>query len=217
VDLHIHSIYSDGESSVYEIARKAKERGMRVIAITDHSSDHPKGLNERKAKRRRVDMDNAEEKFGIKILDGVECGILESGEIKMPRHKFDIVIASIHTQLPVREVYRRIKECIIKKDVDIIGHIHAGMFSLDSPIPELDKEIIDLAMENDVAIEINSYHVSPPESFLRLCTGKKITYSFGSDAHTLSMVGNIAFSIKMAKIYLDKGRNVVDEMHNTHG
>ena len=215
MDLHIHSTYSDGNAEIPEIARKAKERGMKLIAIADHSIDHPKGLNEKKARRREVEIRIAEEKFGIRIVDAVECAILENGEIVLPDHDFELVIASIHAYLPVKEACRRIKRCIEINDIHIVGHIHAGMFSYDSSIPELDLEIIDAAKENGVAIEINSYHMSPPESFLRLCSGKKLLYSFGSDAHNLSMVGNIDFSVRMAKIYLKDGRNIVNEMHHT--
>ncbi len=213
MDLHIHSTYSDGNAEIHEIARKARERGMKVIAIADHSMDHPRGLNERKARRREVEIRTAEEKIGIRILDAVECAILENGEILLPDHDFELVIASIHSHLSVREVCRRVKLCIEKNDVHIIGHLHAGMFSVDSSISEFDLEIVDAAKESGVAIEINSYHMSPPESFLRLCSGKEILYSFGSDAHNLSMVGKIDFSIRMAKIYLRDGRNIVNEMH----
>ncbi len=213
MDLHIHSTYSDGSASIDEIARKAKERRLKIIAICDHSSDHPKGLNEKKARRRKIEIENAQEKFGIRILNGVECGILEDGKIIMPEHDFNLVIASLHAYLPVDEVYRRLKRCITENSVDILGHIHAGMFSYNSSIPEYDMEIIDLARENSVAIELNSYHMSPPEDFLRLCRGKKVFYSFGSDAHRISMVGKLDFSIRMAKIYFENGKNLAHEMY----
>lgn len=37
IDLHIHSIYSDGSSSLEEILSIAKEKGLTQIAITDHN------------------------------------------------------------------------------------------------------------------------------------------------------------------------------------
>lgn len=37
-DLHIHSVYSDGELNVKELSDYAKARGLDVIAITDHDS-----------------------------------------------------------------------------------------------------------------------------------------------------------------------------------
>ncbi len=37
-DLHVHSNYSDGRSSVREIIEIAMERGLRAISITDHDT-----------------------------------------------------------------------------------------------------------------------------------------------------------------------------------
>ena len=38
IDLHIHTTYSDGEDTVIEILKKAKENKLEVISITDHNS-----------------------------------------------------------------------------------------------------------------------------------------------------------------------------------
>lgn len=37
VDLHIHTYYSDGTMSVAEVVEEAKNKGVEVIAITDHN------------------------------------------------------------------------------------------------------------------------------------------------------------------------------------
>lgn len=38
VDLHIHSFFSDGTMSPQEIVREAKEKNLKIIAITDHNT-----------------------------------------------------------------------------------------------------------------------------------------------------------------------------------
>ena len=38
VDLHLHSVASDGRLSPPEIVRKSAELGLRVIALTDHDT-----------------------------------------------------------------------------------------------------------------------------------------------------------------------------------
>lgn len=38
IDLHIHSLYSDGSDSVEEIIKKAKEMNLDLIALTDHNT-----------------------------------------------------------------------------------------------------------------------------------------------------------------------------------
>ncbi len=214
MDLHIHSVYSDGAASIDEIARRARERGLRVIAVVDHSAEHPRGLNESKARRRRLEIEQAEQKYGIRILDGVECGILEDGKIILPKHDFDLIIASVHTPLRSDELYRRLKKCITEQDFHVLGHMHAEMFSLDGRDDERDLEILDLLEETGRALEINANHEAPPEETLRLCSGRKLLYSLGSDAHTLSRVVDIGRARRLAKIYLRSGKNILHEMHN---
>ncbi|MBR2443964.1 MAG: PHP domain-containing protein [Clostridia bacterium] len=37
-DLHNHSIYSDGSTTPYELVKYAKEKGLSVVALTDHNT-----------------------------------------------------------------------------------------------------------------------------------------------------------------------------------
>lgn len=85
IDLHIHSNYSDGQGSVEEIARRAKERGLKAIAIVDHSIELPFGLTEKKARMREIEIENAASLYGIKIYSGIECSINAAGEIEIGR------------------------------------------------------------------------------------------------------------------------------------
>ncbi len=205
-DLHIHSVYSDGKAKIDEIARKAKERGLKVIAIVDHSIEHEKGLTTRKAKLRQIEIEKAMDKYNIEILSGIECGILENGKIEKPDFEFDIIIASIHSYLPSKEYYERIFKCIENEEIDILGHLHAKMFSLNGRDEEKEHKLVDMLIESGVALEINSYHNSPPLDFLLLCKESKINYSIGSDSHSIERVGDIKWAEERAKI-LKKGRN----------
>lgn len=65
-DLHIHTNASDGQYSPDETVKMAKFAGLECIAITDH--DTLDGLSEAEA---------AGEKYGIKVLRGVELGAAE--------------------------------------------------------------------------------------------------------------------------------------------
>ncbi|MDO5389201.1 MAG: PHP domain-containing protein [Clostridia bacterium] len=61
VDLHTHSLYSDGTFTPDEIVKYANEKGLRAIALTDH--DTLSGINEAKT---------AGEKYGVEIIPGIE-------------------------------------------------------------------------------------------------------------------------------------------------
>ncbi len=198
-DLHVHSVYSDGSGRIEEIARKARERRLKVVCVADHSSEHPLGLTKRKAEKRKVEIEMAEQRYGVRILSGVECGILENGRIEKPEVEFDLVIASIHTYLSPSEYYRRLKLCIKTQDIHVLGHLHSEMVSLDGRIPEYDLEILDLARENGVAIEINSYHRAPPIDVIEEAGKRGLIYSIGSDAHSVERVGDISWAKRWAE------------------
>ena len=38
VDMHIHSLYSDGDKSLEEILRKCEEKKLEYISLTDHNT-----------------------------------------------------------------------------------------------------------------------------------------------------------------------------------
>ena len=38
IDLHIHSLYSDGTSTTSELVRMAMEKNMKMISLTDHDT-----------------------------------------------------------------------------------------------------------------------------------------------------------------------------------
>lgn len=61
VDLHTHSLYSDGTFTPDQIVKYANEKGLRAIALTDH--DTLSGINEAKT---------AGEKYGVEIIPGIE-------------------------------------------------------------------------------------------------------------------------------------------------
>ncbi len=63
-DLHCHSSISDGTLSPAEVVRRAAERGVRVIALTDH--DDTDGLEEARA---------AAAERGMTFINGVEISV----------------------------------------------------------------------------------------------------------------------------------------------
>ncbi len=68
-DLHTHSFYSDGIFSPSEVVRKAKEKGIKNLALTDHNSIEGISEAQKEAKKQ-----------GIRIIPGVELRSKE-GEV----------------------------------------------------------------------------------------------------------------------------------------
>ena len=64
IDLHCHSIYSDGTLTPAELAARAAERGVKTLALTDH--DELEGLAEAR---------HVAELHGMNFIDGVEISV----------------------------------------------------------------------------------------------------------------------------------------------
>ena len=77
VDLHLHTIASDGSETAETLVKKAKAIGLAAIAITDHDSIG--------SVREALE---AGEKHGVEVIPGVEIGIAHDPE----RHLIEIDI-----------------------------------------------------------------------------------------------------------------------------
>ena len=69
IDLHNHTFYSDGKYSPEELVLRAKRNGVDVFALTDHDSVF--GCDE---------IEKIGEKYGIKVIKGMELSTYHKGE-----------------------------------------------------------------------------------------------------------------------------------------
>ena len=69
IDLHMHSLYSDGTSTTNELVKMAMEKNMKLISLTDH--DTIDGLSEMK---KLCDENN------IKFINGIELSTVYNGK-----------------------------------------------------------------------------------------------------------------------------------------
>ncbi|MEO6120238.1 MAG: PHP domain-containing protein, partial [Terriglobales bacterium] len=100
-DVHMHTVETDGKNTIEEMARAAKDRGYKYLAITDHSKNlaFANGLDDARAlahikKIRAVSIP------GIKIFAGIEVDILADGDLDLSDSvlaEMDLVIASVHS------------------------------------------------------------------------------------------------------------------------
>jgi histidinol phosphatase-like PHP family hydrolase len=87
IDLHIHTKYSDGTSTVEEILKGAERRGLTTISITDHNTieayNHINKINVKGLKPGVLDgrkyvyyqspVFEIDEKEVVRFDDGLEC------------------------------------------------------------------------------------------------------------------------------------------------
>lgn len=112
-DLHTHSAASDGQYTPAELIQLAKERGIEVLALTDH--DTLDGLEE---------AVRAGEKLGLRVLRGVELGAREHRSLHILGYSFSMEapgLGKLCSELKRGRNERkyRIIEFLHKKGVDI--------------------------------------------------------------------------------------------------
>lgn len=69
IDLHCHTTRSDGNDTPAELLRGAAERGMFVVAVTDHDVLPPETVE---VGGRRISVSDYAEKLGVGVLRGIE-------------------------------------------------------------------------------------------------------------------------------------------------
>lgn len=77
-DLHIHTTKSDGSKTPAQVVQWAKDKGIEVMAITDH--DSVAGLEEGREEAK---------KCGIKFVDGIEFSTYSTCEIHVLGYNID--------------------------------------------------------------------------------------------------------------------------------
>ncbi|MEE8317603.1 MAG: DNA polymerase/3'-5' exonuclease PolX, partial [Candidatus Omnitrophota bacterium] len=117
-DLHVHSTWSDGGSSIEEIVKKAMALGYEYIAITDHSQGLKiaGGLNKEELRLKRKEIERLNKKYrDIKILFGTEVDIDSDGNLDYPDEVLkgmDVVIGAVHSGF--KQSRERLTKRIIK-------------------------------------------------------------------------------------------------------
>ena len=165
-DLHVHSKFSDGDSSIDEMAGEAARIGLEYIGFTDHSKAErvANGMDEAKFTRYSMEIDNARKKYSgaIEILKSAETDILKDGSLDFSRkalEEMDYVMAAVHTSItmPRKEMTRRIVKCIESNMVDLLAHPTDRIIGRRQQIDADWEEIFDSAKKHGVAMEIDSF------------------------------------------------------------
>ncbi|RUM42671.1 MAG: DNA polymerase/3'-5' exonuclease PolX [Desulfurobacterium sp.] len=163
-DLHIHSNWSDGASTIEEIALKAIEMGYKYIAITDHSKSLrvASGLSEEDLLKRNEEIDRLNKKFQgkIKILKGTEVDILPDGSLDYNDEllsQLDFVVAAIHSRF-TQDNTKRILKAMENPYVNAIAHPTGRVIGQRESYPVDIEAVIKKAAETGTALEINAYY-----------------------------------------------------------
>jgi DNA polymerase (family X) len=209
-ELHTHSTWSDGKNTIREMALAARERGLKVLAVTDHSAGLgiTGGLSIEQLWEQRAEIEAVQEELGdsLRLLHGTEVEIKADGELGFPDEvlaKLDIVIASIHVGLrqPREQITARMLKALRNPHVDIIGH-PTGRLIPNREGADLDMEaVFAAAAEEGVALEINAHprRLDLEDIYARRAVEKGIRLSVNTDAHSPADLDLMHFGVATAR------------------
>ncbi len=209
LDLHTHTLASGhAYSTIHEMTQAARDKGLKLLAITEHAPTMPGSCQEFYFSNLRAIDRSA---YEVPVLFGVELNILNKhGDIDLPEsilEKMDLVIASIHPPLfekgTKEENTAAILNVMDNPYVNIIGHPDDGRIQLDY------EAIVLKAKEKNILIEINNASLKPnayrpnakenDTKILKLCDKHKVSVVLNSDAHVDTEVRNHEYAWRLVE------------------
>jgi putative hydrolase len=198
IDTHTHSVASGhAYSTVEEMARAARRRGLVGFVLTDHGpamggGTHPYHFGNLRAL--------PEVLHGVRLYRGIEANILDHmGRIDLERReleRLDFVMAGLH-DLCLRSGTkahntRALEAALANPWVDAVSHPGNPSYPVDH------RRVVLAAREHGKAIELNSSSPrirkgseGPCLAIARLCAELDTRVVCGSDAHWSGDVGRL--------------------------
>lgn len=198
-DMHTHTIASGhAYSTVNELARAARDRGLRALALTDHGPTLPGGPHLYHFGAMRFIPPLIE---GVRILRGVEANIVgRDGTLDMPEPylaKLDFVMAGLHEHCGfdgqgIDGNTEAVLQAMANPRVKAISH------SGNPEFPVHFEDLVRGALETGTALEINNSSFSMSrrgsrencEYLAGLLARAGALVIVGSDAHIAQGVGD---------------------------
>ena len=209
-DLHMHTTWSDGTLSVLDMARAARDSGLRLVAITDHSVSLgvANGLSVERLRAQAAEVRAANEVLGpdFRVLHGTEMEIRADGTLDYPDDvlaELDFVIASLHTGLgqPREQVMTRILNAIHNPHVDMIAH-PTGRLLPDRAGADLDMDVVfAAAVQTGTILEVNAHpaRLDLRDTHVRRALEMGVRVAINTDAHRPEEFANRAYGVATAQ------------------
>lgn len=210
VDTHSHTIASGhAYNTIEEMAKAANEKGIKLLAITEHAPNMPGTChvfyfhNLKVVNRMR---------HGVELLLGVELNVIDyEGNVDLEDETLlglDIAIASLHMPCikpgTMEENTNALIGAMQNPFVKIIGHPDDAKYPIDY------ERLVKAAKEHHVLLELNNNSLNPNGfrlnarendiKMLELCKEYQVPITLGSDAHVIDEIGNCCYSKEILEI-----------------
>jgi len=219
LNLHIHSIYSDGRNTIEQIVKRALKTGLDYICITDHftnswKADIISNLNNLdKIKRYLGEISQfkeflAKENKNLTLLKGVEIDLSSSEKYiinNISPNLFDLILFEYLENFEGIAFVKKILEYWKKKNYNNFPLIGLAHFDPSYFIIRGLDILLDFLKQYDIIIEFNSsypqFYSRKHEIFYNKLKDSGIKVSIGCDSHHISSLKDIESPYNMIEFY----------------
>jgi len=200
-DMQTHSIWSDGQNTIKEMADTAASLGREYIALTDHSypsTDFTKRIKE--IEQYNYSQDKIRVISGLEVNINSDCSLQVSDDILA---KHSVVLVSIHTSFrqSKAEMTKRIITALQNPHVDIFAH-PTGRLLLEREGIDADWEVVFKTAKNfEKIIEINAFpnRLDLPDNLIREAKRFGVMFSIGTDSHQAGQLDLMEYGVANAR------------------
>ncbi len=206
--VHCHTTYSDGKSSIAQMALAAEERELAFLTVTDHShsAHYAGGLDDARLRAQWREIEAAQASTPVRLVRGTESDILADGRLDFAGEtlaELELVIASVHNrhQLDEDAMTQRLVTAMRQPIFKIWGHALGRLVLRRDPLPCRFDDVLDAIVESPAAIEINGdpnrLDLDPVR--VRRAHARGIRFVLSSDAHSAADLDYLENAVAMAR------------------
>ncbi|MHC4647621.1 MAG: DNA polymerase/3'-5' exonuclease PolX [Planctomycetota bacterium] len=207
-DLHVHTIASDGNCDIAELAHAARDMGYKYVCITDHSRSSviANGLSPKRLAQQIEQIQKLNQELkGVTVLAGTEVDILADGALDFDNKllaELDFVIASIHSGLaaPRARVTTRTLKAMDNPCVNCVAHPTGRLIGQREPMDIDIAAVIEHAAQTRTALEVNAnpYRLDLKDTHCKMAIEAGVKLVLGTDAHSAAGLGLMGFGLATA-------------------
>jgi histidinol phosphatase-like PHP family hydrolase len=209
-DLQMHSEWSDGATTLEEIADACRARGYSYAAVTDHSYGLKiaggMSMDDAAKQRSLIEALNATADDRFRLLQGIEANIDGEGRLDLSKEEsatFDIVLAAPHSRLRRSEDQTsRMLAAIRQPHVRILAHPRGRISGSRAGVLADWDAVFAEAAARSVAIEIDGDparqdldHTLATRALAAGCL-----FALDSDAHTTTQLSYAETALAHARL-----------------
>jgi len=218
---HCHTTWSDGRSTLREMAEEARALGLGYLGIADHSQSavYAGGLPPASVRKQRHEIEKLNEELApFVVFAGIESDIFADGRLDYDDDTlaaFDYVVAAVHGQFSGTEAQmtKRLVTAVSHPRTTMLAHPTGRLLLSRDGYPVNLTAVFEACAAHDTWIEINAHPYRLDLDWRHLRTAKELGVKFviNPDAHHTGEIAYYRYGVNVAR----KGWLTKDDVTNT--